>query len=247
MSPPWRLLLSGAVSPTWAMSVDDALLEAGAAPTLRLYRWSPHGVSLGYFQRWGDFDHGALARAGVPVVRRLTGGGAIFHGDEVTFSLTAPASARLFGGTVRDSYCRVHAVLTEALATLGLANVAPRGADRLLSEREGSPWCFHESTDFDLVSDARKLVGSAQRRTAGRILHHGSLVLRANPWTPEVASLEALGGDADPAHVENALASAFARALDDGLAEAPLTAAETARARAAETSRYADPAWTRRR
>jgi lipoate-protein ligase A len=231
------------------MAVDEALLRAGESPTLRLYRWDPHGVSLGYFQRAADFPWDRFAREGVPVVRRLTGGGAIFHGDEITFSITADANDPLFEGPVRASYDRVHAILARALERCGAprSEVAARGDAKILSDRPASPWCFHESTAFDLVAASRKLVGSAQRRTGGRILHHGSIVLRPNRFTPEVASVEGLGGDPDPNKVEGAIAEEFERALSLQLERRGLSAEEIKLASGLAASRYATDAWTRRK
>jgi lipoate-protein ligase A len=242
------LLLSGDVHPVDAMAVDEALLRAGEAPTLRLYRWHPHGVSLGYFQGAAEFPWDRFAREGVPVVRRPTGGGAIFHGDEVTFSITADANDPLFEGSVRASYDRVHDALARALERWCGRRVAvgPRGDAKILSDLAASPWCFHESTPFDVVAASRKLVGSAQRRTGGRVLHHGSIVLRANRFTPETASVEGLGGDPDPNHVEEALARGLEDALSLGFERRGLSPAEESLARELARARYGNDAWTRR-
>lgn len=244
MTGPWRLLLSGPVPPVRAMALDEALLTGGGPPTLRLYRWEPNGVSLGYFQRFDDLFGGGAG--GTPVVRRITGGGAIHHADEVTFSITAPAGHPLFAGSIRDGYDRVHAILASALRRCG-APAAPRGTDRLLSDAASSPWCFYDSTEFDLAAGGRKLVGSAQRRSEGRILHHGSIVLRPAARTPATASLGALGADARPERVERALADAFAESLGAALEPSSPTWAEEERCERLAASRYGSEAWTRRR
>ncbi|MBL8692851.1 MAG: lipoate--protein ligase family protein [Planctomycetes bacterium] len=243
----WRLLRSGACAPADNMAIDEALLLCDGPPTLRLYRWNPHGVSLGYFQNSSQFDLPRFAREGVPVVRRLTGGGAIFHGDEVTFSIAAPVAHPLFAGAVRESYDRVHHILAAALEACGAREVVPRGDAPLLSEVLQSPWCFHESTAFDLVAARRKLVGSAQRRTGGRVLHHGSLVLRANRYTPEVASLESLGGTADALRLEEALIESFGRALDAPLELGMLSPQEQSEAARLASEKYSSKEWTFRR
>lgn len=259
MSGRWRLLLSGPVPAVEAMAVDEALLLHGAIPTLRLYRWEPHGVSLGYFQRAADFPWDRFAREGVPVVRRLTGGGAIFHGDEITFSITAPLAHPLLEGTVLASYGRVHGAIAFALSRLlpDTVRVSPRGKIPIRSDVAGSPWCFHESTAFDLAaggtraepSSRGKIVGSAQRRTGGRVLHHGSIVLRVNRFTPEVASVESLGGDPDPERAEEVLARALGVVLgpESGRIVESLAPAEAAAAARLAAERYANDAWTRRR
>ena len=105
---PWRLLTTWDGEPGWNMALDEALLQGRAArPTLRLYTWRPAALSLGYFQRWSDVPAAAAAPA---VVRRLTGGGAIHHDLELTFSIAAPADHPLYRGELANSYGRVHAL-----------------------------------------------------------------------------------------------------------------------------------------
>lgn len=249
MSDAWRLLVSGAVAPALAMAEDEVILLNLQSPVLRLYRWSPHAVSLGYFQRWTDFDFIQFEKDNVPVVRRLTGGGAIFHGDEVTFSIAANATHPLFAGTVLESYERVHAILATAIENICApgARVVPRRSLNLHSDLQQSPWCFHESTAFDLTSAARKLVGSAQRRAGGRILHHGSIVIKSNRYTPQIASIEMLGGATDPAILEHALMETFEKSLNIQFNKRPLDEAESALAERLAREKYSCDAWTKRR
>ncbi|MFN0206111.1 MAG: biotin/lipoate A/B protein ligase family protein [Planctomycetota bacterium] len=249
MAERWRLLLHPETAPADAMAVDEALLIHHSAPTLRLYRWRPFGVSIGYFQRYEELPIQQLASEGTPVIRRLTGGGAIYHGEEVTFSITAPSDHLLFRGPVRDSYDRVHSILTAALLECCKAttNIQPRGAATLQSDASESPWCFHESTEFDLSSNSRKLVGSAQRRTGGRVLHHGSIILKTNPYTSEIASIEMLGGAPNPAIVEDAIIRAFSQSLQITLEPGDLSGAEHDTANKLAAEKYNSDAWNRRR
>ena len=136
------MITTWGAAPGFNMGLDEALLEPGTAPTLRFYTWSPDTLSLGYFQRFEDVKETAQAGA---VVRRITGGGAIHHANELTFSLAAEADSDLFKGPVKRSYERIHAALVDALAVLGLR--AGMRRDRALqSDREGSGMCFHKST-----------------------------------------------------------------------------------------------------
>lgn len=173
---------------SWNMALDEALLAMAGEPTLRLYGWHPHAVSLGWFQRRTDF---ADLGPDVPMVRRTTGGGAIHHGDELTYALVADSA--LLPGCVETVYVLVHDAITAALRRLGVP------AERLLdghapSARPSSRWCFADPGRHDVVGgDGRKLVGSAQRRTAqptARTLLHGSIVLRAPALTPFVAAVD---------------------------------------------------------
>jgi lipoate-protein ligase A len=203
---PLRCILDGAGEASWNMAVDEALLHAGGPATLRLYSWSPHAVSLGYFQSAREF---ADLPAGTTLVRRLTGGGAIHHGDELTFSLCCDAG--LLPADVAASYRLLHDAAAAALRCAGVAcerldagaNPAPRPAER---------WCFATPGRDDLVTAAGKVLGSAQRRIARprpRVLHHGSLVLRRPAFTPFAAAVE----DA------TAVDAAFVAQLRSGLVE----------------------------
>lgn len=184
------------MAPGWNMALDEALLVAGPREvTLRFYTWSPDTLSLGYFQRLRDVPAAErFVRGGsdgpVPgaVCRRLTGGGAIHHTRELTFSISAPLDHPLYRGPVEDSYRRVHAALQGALASVGV-QAEERGERTLASEREATGMCFHKSAAVDLVWDGKKGVGSAQRRKDGRVLHHGSIKLGTTALEGEIATL----------------------------------------------------------
>lgn len=174
------------------MALDEAHLlglsaRASEDRVLRFTTWSPAGTSLGYFQKLEEFDELPPG----PVVRRQTGGGAIHHAGELTFTFAAPETDPLYRGPVAESYDRVHALLSAALVDLGVP-AEPRGERELASEHAGTGMCFAKSSRFDLVwpnSSGRlaKGVGSAQRRRGGRVLHHGSIKLQADPFERDVA------------------------------------------------------------
>lgn len=194
-------------SPALAMGLDEALLHsAGDEPVLRVYTWSPDTLSLGHFQKPSDVPGRAAASA---VVRRSTGGGAIHHVHELTFSLAAPLSDPLYKRPLGDSYRLVHEAVAAGLARLGV-RATLRGAAALESERAGTGMCFHESTPLDLVWDARKGLGSAQRRKQGRVLHHGSIKLAPSVLDEGVAALPL----ADPRELAALLAPALGEHLD---------------------------------
>lgn len=131
------------------------------------------------------------------------------HAGELTFAYVAPAPTR--EGGVLASFERVHRALLEELGVPGLHFA--REVARVRSDRPGSPWCFHRSTPLCLVLDGRKVLGSAQRRSRGWVLHHGSLIVDRHPW---VEGLGALADAEDPlvrAIVEERVTRALARAL----------------------------------
>ncbi len=176
------------------MAVDEALVDScrrGArGPTLRLYGWDRPAISLGYFQRPETVVYlDRCLDAGVPVVRRTTGGRAVYHHHEVTYSLVAPVPHPCFPSTIRGTYEVVARALEFALAGLGV-HVRRRERD---PERPrhgaGSPLCFDATSRNEITLDGKKVVGSAQRRWTTAFLQHGSILLRHDPseyarWFP---------------------------------------------------------------
>jgi lipoate-protein ligase A len=239
---PWRLLLTWDGEPGWNMALDEALLaSADSRPALRFYTWKPHALSLGYFQRWQGWR---ASRAAV-LVRRFSGGGAIHHANELTFSIAASDAHALFRGEVRRFYERVQGLLARAFARHGV-DAALRGEDALHSDRAGSGMCFHRSTPLDLAWDGRKGVGSAQRRRGGRVLHHGSIKLGASALEEGVAELRTHAPRLGAAALATELRSVFEHELGCEFAlEAP-TAAEHAHAER-RASFYRSEAFVRRR
>ncbi|MCX7597705.1 MAG: lipoate--protein ligase family protein [Armatimonadetes bacterium] len=174
----WRVVVDGPASGSWNMSVDEALLQAarqGLAPvTLRFYRWTPPTLSLGYFQDAGEVSLETLRQLGLGLVRRPTGGRAILHDDELTYSIVLPATAIPGGQSLGRSYRQISAALMAGLRRLGLQ--ARMGAEE--ARRDNLPAaCFALSTRADLTAAGHKIIGSAQVRRDGFILQHGSIPL----------------------------------------------------------------------
>ena len=241
-----RLIVDGAGEPAWNMAVDEALLTLGAAPVLRLYGWRPYAISLGYFQRFADFDDVA---ATTPIVRRLTGGGAIHHGDELTFALAVDAA--VLPADTAASYRVVHDAAIAALAEVGVTCRRQQDGPAP-GARPKDRWCFAEPGRDDVITDRGKLLGSAQRRVARpgpRILHHGSLVLQAPAHTPFVAAA-ADQRPVDPtlrARLEERFVALLARTLDLEPEPSSLTNDERTLATTLRERRYLDPSFTRQR
>ncbi len=180
------MLVDEPADAAWNMAVDGALLELADEPTLRIYGWQPHAVSLGYFQKIADF---ADLPEGTPIVRRTTGGGAIHHGDELTFSLVL--DAELLPKNIAESYVLLHEAIVRALAAIGVS-CRRAVSGNVAAARPHSRWCFEDPVRDDLITEQGKLLGSAQRRTntaTPRVLHHGSLVLNRPAHTPFVAAV----------------------------------------------------------
>lgn len=183
------------------MARDEALLATREVPTLRFYRWAKPTLSLGYFQAADALPLDRYRAEGIDVLRRDTGGKAILHDRELTYSLCAPESGALAGGPAQAMQA-IHAALAAELTRQTQESIHIRAESSLLSDRPGSAWCFEDSSALDLTLQGRKLLGSAARRRAGWVLFHGSLVLEAPPQTAEIA---ALGQEPDRDGLANAL------------------------------------------
>lgn len=162
------------------MALDKVLaLNAGvgrSGAVVRLYGWNPPAVSLGYNQDDADIDRAACARAGIDVVRRPTGGRAVFHRDELTYSVAAPADDPLLGGTIAQTYRTIAAALLAGLRELGVvADMVRSEAGPAGPNREAS--CFAAAGRYEITAGGRKIVGSAQRRIGGGLLQQGSVLL----------------------------------------------------------------------
>ena len=182
-----HVILDEPQSGQWNMAVDEALLEESlhsGTTFLRLYRWSEPTVSLGYFQSAAaQADDPRLVN--LPTVRRLSGGGAILHHHEQTYSCALPPTHPLAQQPSR-LYEDIHAVMAAWLAEWGIA-VKPRG--RTLDRQQEPFLCFLREAAPDLVLNGHKVLGSAQRRRRGAVLQHGSLLLRTSEFAPDLLGL----------------------------------------------------------
>jgi lipoate-protein ligase A len=272
----WRLITHPPARGDWNMAVDEAMLEAArdgrVPPTLRLYAWQPACLSLGYAQSFKDVDVAALAANGWDVVRRPTGGRAILHTDELTYSVTGPVNEPRLEGSVLESYRRLAAALLEALRRLNLpAEVAsPRLEVSLAGARAAlnGPVCFEVPSDYEIVVAGKKLIGSAQARRKGGVLQHGSLPLHGDLTRIVQALTFPVGDDRATAAARllehattaesvlghlipwqsaaEAFAYAFAHALDLTLIPAELTPNEISRAEELTREKYGNVVWTER-
>lgn len=190
----WRLINSGYLDGYTNMAIDEAMFTLCSAncipPTLRLYGWEPPAISIGYFQ---SPLNPPLVRGvgGIDIVRRLTGGGAIFHDKELTFCLVTVFKDSIIPEDVSASYNTICGAVINGLQTLGIdARIRGNGnaaaasvvakADLPQQKSSSVPqpfFCFARPSKYDIVFKDKKLVGSAQRRKNGFLLHHGSILL----------------------------------------------------------------------
>ncbi len=268
----WRLVRSTPARGAWNMAVDEAILEhvrrGEVPPTLRLYAWEPPCLSLGHAQPFSEVDIARLQARGWEVVRRPTGGRAILHADELTYSVTAPQSEPRLRGNVIESYKRLAAALLEALRRLGLPAEALPQKEVRNPHTAPEPICFEVPSHYEITVQGKKLIGSAQARKRGGVLQHGTLplggdlrritqVLRFRDAAARARAAERLLQRAATLETllqrpvtweaaAEALQTAFEDTLNLTFLPTGLTPGERQRARELVKEKYAQSTWTER-
>lgn len=258
----WRLIDSGSLPGPQNMAIDEALLRsfdpASSLPILRLYGWSPPALSLGRFQKAGEvLDLERCREEDVAVVRRITGGGVIYHADELTYSIVCAPGQIPPASSVKDSFRVLTGFLLAFYRRLGLnaayaLDAAPKGTR--LGER--TAFCFAGKESFDILANGRKIGGNAQRRMKGLIFQHGSipLVNRAHAGlgymreqgaeqAQDATALTECGVAAGPDRLRQELAAAFSDSFGVELCEAHLSAQEQACAEQLNGMKYESDTW----
>ena len=238
----------------WNMAVDQAICEATADPnrqttaaTLRFYTWDRPTLSVGYFQKSDDLPEQFRRLANV---RRATGGGAILHDYELTYSLTLATANGDHGADLR-LYRSVHQAFARFLGKQGIA-ARPY---QLTSQRnqfdtshQDDFLCFRRRTDLDLVVSGYKVLGSAQRRSRGAILQHGSLLLQASPHAPQLPGIADLTSKClEPGQVAQRVCSLLSEQMGVSFSEGQLTEDEQSLAERIVDQRFAAGRWWSRR
>ena len=263
----WRLILSGPASGARNMALDEALLlEVAAQPVLRFYSWRPFCLSLGYGQRCRLVEMQRLRARGYTLVRRPSGGGAILHAAELTWSLVLPAGHPLAAGSLSAGYRRIGEVLYAALQSLGIEV----GMTQEVTPNPSGPACFETPAQHELAVGGRKLLGSARVQRRYGLLQHGSLPLSGDVAAicdllhyPQESARELArtrlreravtlteasdGREIGGTQVAAAISDAFRSICDVSFLESQFTNQELARATELERSRYGNPAWVCRR
>ena len=268
----WRLLITPPARGSWNMAVDESILEHTQAgrndsiPTLRLYAWEPACLSLGHAQPFSDVDLMRLNERGWEVVRRPTGGRAILHTDELTYSVLAPTTEPTVAGTVLESYNRLAQALLLTVKNLGLPVEMKEG--KTDGNSTPNPICFEVPSTYEITVDGKKLIGSAQARKKEGVLQHGSLPLTGdlaricqalvfeNEAAREDASRRllaraatvesALGRSVSWERAAQAFIQAFERQLGLSLTRGELSESESKRADELVKEKYNHPSWTER-
>jgi len=255
------------------MAVDEAILESigrgEVLPTLRLYAWEPACLSLGYAQPFSDVDPIRLHNHGWDLVRRATGGRAILHTDELTYSVTGPQDEPRLAGGILESYRRLSEALLAALQLLGLpAEALPQPQKPGSNGQPKEPVCFEVPSNYEITVYGKKLVGSAQARKKDGVLQHGTLPLYGD--LTRITEVLAFPDENQRRKVANRLlrratniettlqrvvtwkeaaegfVQAFTETLNLYLEPGELTPTELTRAEQLVKEKYAHPSWTER-
>ncbi len=275
----WRLIKTPPAHGTWNMAVDEAVLEAvgkgTVPPTLRLYAWESPCLSLGYAQSVADVSLEDLTSQGWELVRRPTGGRAILHTDELTYSVIGPHDDPHLAGGILESYSNLSRALLSALHVLGIPAEAQEssagpGASPIEKgeEMNKNPVCFEIPSNYEITANGKKLVGSAQARRKEGVLQHGSLPLCGDlTRVVQVLKFPDTRAQEDAAHrlanraitAEGALGypiswetaadsfvSAFRDTLNLDLQLSDLTTGERERAEQLVQEKYTNPEWNYR-
>jgi lipoate-protein ligase A len=267
----WRLLITPPSQGAWNMAVDEAILEAveqkSILPTLRLYSWDPPCLSIGYAQPSADIDLPRLFALGWHWVRRPTGGRAILHTDELTYSVIAPLSDPRVSGGVLESYQRLSYALLTALHVLQIPAVSQPGKSPANNQENGAV-CFEVPSNYEITVQGKKLIGSAQARRKNVILQHGTFPLRGDltritqvlAFTDESARSDAalrllshattseglLGTGVSWQEAVDAVISGFQSELNLDFIREPLSPLEISRAEHLLHEKYTHPFWLER-
>jgi lipoate-protein ligase A len=259
----WRLIHDGPADGPWNMAVDEAIARAAGEdrvpPTLRFYTWSVPTVSLGCLQGTpGGVDLAGCHHRGIALVRRVTGGRAVLHADELTYSVVLPLRGAWRHLSVPQTFSLISHGLIAGLKHLGV-DAAVGEPGRGPGDDAGTGACFLLRRMPAVLADGRKLIGSAQRRWERSVLQHGSLLLDFEPdlhravfpaWPRSEASvgvtcLRAILGERPPlSSVVAALVSGWREVFGVACVPGDLTGAEQDAARDLARTRYGSAAWT---
>lgn len=262
----WRLIDSGPKRGSLNMAIDEAIAEAVgkglSPPTLRFYSWNPPAVSIGYFQKIEDVNQEECLRKNYDIVRRPTGGRAILHEKELTYSVIAPTDNPLFSKNILNTYKTLHQGFMLGLRKLELM-------PEMVSKRNKgikSPACFFSPSIYDLTINGKKIIGSAQMRwqkvllqqgsipldldieALFRVLHHQDEKILIEKASRRMTSLyQELGNTIEIEKVKKALIDGFEEAFGIKIRLDRLTDYEAARAFRLSVEKYASPDWNYKR
>lgn len=269
MSNAWRIMDTGLCSAAFNMALDEAIATDvrldRSPPTLRFYAWNQPAVSIGYFQRSGDVNIRYCRENDIHIVRRPTGGRAVFHRDGITYSFSAQTRTGLFSHGLFDSYKRISSAFQSALSNVGFSpqssmNKAARKT-RIQNANRHSPLCFQSVSYGEISIHEYKVIGAAQKRWTDGLLQQGFIPFMVdeneigklfnldNVFTSKKPStgLQQIAPSLSQGELKNAIQGAFQEAFQTNLINLSPTQEEIALAHELEKRKYLYDEWTFKR
>ena len=257
MTDAWRFIDTGPCGAFYNMALDEAIAKAlstGNLPsTLRIYGWDVPSVSIGYFQKVSDINIDYCLGKGIPIVRRPTGGRAILHDYEITYSFSAKTDSGIFSKGLLDSYEKISRAFNLALLKIGLASELKLQRE---PHRNGSPLCFQSTSYGEITIFGKKVIGSAQKRWPGYFLQQGSIPfiineneiakvfrLRSSEIEKKFTGLKNIFSDLNIEHLKNSLRVSFEETFDAKFVSSFPTPDEVSLAEELKTQKYLLPRW----
>jgi len=263
MTRQWRLIDSGPCSASYNMALDEAIALSVrrqlVPPTLRFYGWNRSSLSLGSFQRSAGLNLAFCKTNNIPVVRRPTGGRAVLHGEELTYSFSVRIDLAPFAKGLFESYRSISAAFIRGFAKLGIPASAKKQKEHGKSLTR-SPLCFQSSSYGEILMDNRKIVGSAQKRWQEGLLQQGSIPFAYDTETIQqvfgiagsgreydgMTALRAVMPDIDDTALKKALVAAFEEVFGISLPASCPSPEESRLAAELEERKYLQESWNLR-
>jgi len=265
----WRLIDTGSCSAAYNMALDEAIAitvrQDLSPPTLRIYGWNRPSLSIGCFQKSGDVDTAYCRDNDIHIVRRPTGGRAVLHNDEITYSFSVKTQTGLFSKGLLDSYKKISTALVFALSKVGLSPHSriqkPKPKSKIQNSEPHNPLCFESISYGEVSVNNTKVIGSAQKRWVDGLLQQGSipftingdeilrlcrraiLQIRKEPLIGLKQIVPGLSHD----ELKDAIRIAFEETFQIKLARSAPSQEELALARELEAQKYLSDAWTFKR
>jgi lipoate-protein ligase A len=257
-----RIITQGHNNAFFNIALDEAISEAVrkklSPPTLRLYQWDKPSISIGYFQKISDINIDYCSKMGYPIVRRPTGGRAILHDSELTYSLSARIDSSPFKGRLIEDYTFISKALVSGLKLAGIDAQISFSKKRCF--RQKSPACFKVASYGEITINGKKVIGSAQKRYNNGFLQQGSIllnfdarklrdVLRFNDKEDfkEIGALREYAPEISYNDLKNSLKEAFEMVLKVKMISDNPTDFELQLAKELELKKYSTQEWNLRR
>lgn len=258
MTDVWRFIDGGSCRASYNMALDEAIATAvrkdSAPPTLRLYGWVLPSVSLGCFQKVNDINIDYCLKRDIPIVRRPTGGRAILHNDELTYSFSAKTNNKFFSKGLFDSYKKISDALSLSLSRLGLS---PEVKMDRRTRHWSSPLCFQSSSYGEITINNKKVIGSAQKRWTDGLLQQGSIpyiidndemikifrVKSTSEIKEVMMGLKEILPELNPDELKSAIKISFEETFNIKFLPSPPSQEEVSFAEELEAKKYLSPQW----